>query len=76
MVGGDGDKVNLAVDVDLLDAHDRPEPFGASDQDGSGHDGGGIGGVAEQTPPAALIVFGVEIGSQIDPFRMGTRLGG
>jgi len=40
------------------------------------HDGGGIGGFAEQTPPAALIVFGVEIGPQIDPFRMGARLGG
>jgi hypothetical protein len=53
--------------VDLVDPHHRPEPFGTGDQHRARHDPGRILGVAEQRPPAALVVFGVQIRSQIDP---------
>jgi hypothetical protein len=62
VVGWDSDEVHLAISVDLFDADHRPEPVGAGDQDGSGHDRGRIGGITEQAPPASLVVLSVQIG--------------
>lgn len=45
MAGGKAYEVDLSVVVDLVDAHNRPVPLGAGDQQGAGPDPIRIGGV-------------------------------